>query len=79
MAATVANWILMAAKAGMTGDTNNDLRARFGRLRCQCLRPVARPKFDTHFARVGRADQSPLPNQRFLSGFLGLLFSLGIA
>ena len=73
LAATVANLTLVAAKAGMTGETGSGPSA--GHFQAAGMvnprRRVARANFDTHFARGGLTDQIPLPNKGFPSGFLG--------
>ena len=66
LAATVANLILVAAKAGMTGETGHGPSGPgrwHGQLRCQFRGRVARANSDPHFARVGLTDQNPSSHQ----------------
>ena len=72
LAATVANLTLVAAKAGMTGETGSgpsagSAQAAGGQLRHR----MARANLDPHPARIGLTDQIPLPKRGFPSGLLG--------
>ena len=77
LAATVANLTLVAAKAGLTGETGSGpsagtaLAAGMVNPAANCGGRVARANLGPHFARGGLTAQIPLPNKGFPSGFLG--------
>ena len=73
LAATVANLTLVAAKAGLTGETGSGPPSDWqspGRRHHQPRR-LARANLDPLPARIGLTDQIPLPNKGFTSEFLG--------
>ncbi len=78
LAATVANLTLVAAKAGLTGETGSgpSLRRQSpGRWHRQPRR-LARANYDPHFARAGITAQIILPNKGFPSEFLAELLTI---
>ena len=73
LAATVANLTLVAAKTGMTGNTDrgpNALVTGIVDSAANASAAWARPNFDTHFARFGLTVQIFLPKKGFPARFL---------
>ena len=73
LAATVANLTLVAAKAGLTGETGSGPPSAGMSPRRWHRQPrrLARANYDPHFARGGLTDQILLLNKGFPSEFLG--------
>ena len=72
LAATVANLTLVAAKAGLTGETGSGPPSAGRALVAGIANPrrLARANYDPHFARGGLTDQILLLNKGFPSEFL---------
>ena len=73
LAATVANLTLVAAKAGLTGETGSGPSHGSAQVAGMVNSATAwlGHNLDPLPARIGLTDQIPLPNKGFPSGFLG--------